>query len=578
MRAQQGDNGPLPDFLDSVPHGWSEATHQGRIFIFDAFISHATGDVERSRTLSDKLGARGLRIWHDDEQRMDDARWALRLGSALRNSRFVIVVAAPDSDLMRRPWVPIECKSAVDCEASLPGISRLMVGRTTPDAPVPAEFADCRQFDLEAQLDELVALVQAGNRLPPLGRAPSTMSLAEARTLVRSLCPPAPPKQNPSGELKPPKQRVLHTLMTSVSRALAETEADPTAPSYGLYEVWDVSQLTPDEPVCNDDVQWLIPVLEALTAVGHTESRANACFGLRGLTTWGASAAAAALRRVVVREENEDIVQLVAEWFGRTAGLDWNSLAAEDCARVLLLLPLTNVEMREELFTRLPLALRVVALPGIVARVTQRAFDQLNIARVHQAQARFKELCRNGRAMDWEVYFRELEAFLGVERDLVHYDHVPLPDRVDTYLLLVSEFARVELERGSNMTWRMMYEPAILKPLAKLSVHDLYRDRAMTTYNAVLDAMEAPVRQDLEARRREPVRTRREMEQAARLFLIEAFRRGPYFKQMEHGIYVQLTSVQDTAELMSRAEEIWKDGRQDGTDTVHDAWAGVDLV
>jgi TIR domain len=100
MRAHQDGNGPLPDFLDSVPHGWSEATHQGRIFIFDAFISHATVDVERSRTLSDTLGARGLRIWHDDEQRMDDARWALRLGSALRNSRFVIVVAAPDSDLM----------------------------------------------------------------------------------------------------------------------------------------------------------------------------------------------------------------------------------------------------------------------------------------------------------------------------------------------------------------------------------------------------------------------------------------------------------------------------------------------
>lgn len=66
---------------------------------------------------------------------MDDARWALRLGSALRNSRFVIVVAAPDSNLMRRRWVPIECKSAVDSEASLPGISRLLVGRTTPDAP-----------------------------------------------------------------------------------------------------------------------------------------------------------------------------------------------------------------------------------------------------------------------------------------------------------------------------------------------------------------------------------------------------------------------------------------------------------
>jgi hypothetical protein len=576
-RHQDGGD-PLSDFLESVPHSWSEATHHGRIFIFDAFVSHATVDVERSRTLADKLSACGLRIWHDDEQRMDDARWALRLGNALRNSRFVIVVAAPDSNLMRRRWVPIECKSAVDSEASLPGISRLLVGRTTPDAPIPAEFAHCKQFDLQAPLDELVALVQAGNRLPPLGGAPSAMSLAEARTLVRSASPPTRSKQDPSGELKPSKQRILHALMTSVSRALAETEADSTAPSYGLYEVWGVSQITLDEPVRNGDVQWLIPVLEALTAVGHTESRANACFGLRGLATWGASAAAVALRRVVVREENEDIVQLVAEWFGRTAGLDWNSLTAEDCARVLLMLPLTNVELREDLFARLTLAFRAVALPGIVARVTQRAFDQLKSdARVDEAQARFEELRRKGRATDWEVYFRELEAFVGVDRRLAHPDHVPLPERVDTYLLLVSEFARVELERGSNITWRMMYEPAILMPLAKLSVHDVYRDCAMTTYNAVLDAMEAPVRQDLEPRQRQPVRTKREMEQAARLFLIEAFRRGPYFEQMEHGVYVRLTTLDDTVELMSQAEEVGKYEREDDVDPAHDAWAGVDL-
>ena len=362
------------------------------------------------------------------------------------------------------------------------------------------------------------------------------------------MSPIASPEPDPSGELKPPKQWVLNALMTRVSGALVETEARPTTPSDGLYRVWAMSQLTPDEPIRNDEVQWIIPVLEALTAVGHTESRANACFGLRGLATWGASDAAAALRRVIVREENEDIVQLVAGWFGRTAGLDWSSLAAEDCARVLLLLPLTEVALREELLARLPLTLRVVALPGIVARVTQRALDRLKSdALIDEAQARFEELCRKrdssrdivsgtagevlylfsaakygvdtgGRAMDWEVYFRGLEVFVGIDRPLAHYDHLPLPERVDTYLRLVSEFARIELERGSNMTWRMMYERVILKPLAKLSVHDLYRDRAMTTYDAVLDAMEAPVWKDLEARRREGVQTRREMEQAARLF------------------------------------------------------------
>ena len=580
LRAHQDDKDPLLDFLNFVPRSWSEASHQGRLFIFDAFISHATIDVDRSRTLSNDLAARGLRIWHDDEQRMDDARWALRLMSALRNSRFVIVVAAPDSDLLRRRWVPIECKSAVSSETSLPGVPRLLVGLTTPDAPVPGEFAGCKKIDLQTQLDELVAVLRKGNRLPPLGRAPSTMSLAEAQTIVQSLSPLAlaPPKENPSSDFKSSKQGVLHALMTSVNNALAETEADPTSPSYGLYTVWSLSQLKLDESMSNDDVRWLISVLEALTTVGHIESRANACFGLRGLAAWGASAAVIALQRVVVRAEDEDIVQLVAEWFGRTAGLNWASLAAEDCARVLLLLPLTNVKLREVLFTRLPPALRVVALPGIVAQATQRAFDQLtSVARVDEIQARSVELFRSGRAWDWEVYFRDLAAFVGVDLPLAHYEPMPLPERVDTYLLLVCKFALNQLECGSNMIWRMLYKQAILMPLAKLSIHDLYRDRAMMAYSAVLDAMEAPVRQDLDAPRREPVQTLRELEQAARLFLIEAFRRGPYFEQMEHGIYVSLSSLQDMVELMRRAETVQRSGSHDDTDTVQDVWTGVDL-
>ena len=192
-------------------------------------------------------------------------------------------------------------------------------------------------------------------------------------------------------------------------------------------------------------------------------------------------------------------------------------------------------------------------------------------------------LHRNGSAIDWEIYFRDLEAFVGVDSPLAHPDHVLLPERVDTYLLLINEFARIELERGSNMTWRMMYEPAILASLAKLSVHDLYRDRAMTSFNAVLDAMESPVRRDLDARRLEPIRTMRELGHATRLYLIEAFRRGPYFEQMEGGTFVRLVSHEDSVELMRRSEQVSRlkaitrlQGINDYTDSIDDVWAGID--
>jgi len=58
--------------------------------------------------------------------------------------------------------------------------------------------------------------------------------------------------------------------------------------------------------------------------------------------------------------------------------------------------------------------------------------------------------------------------------------------------------------------------------------------------------------------------------------LIEAFRRGPYFEQMENGIYVRLTSFDDTMELMRQADEVRKGGRENDTDSTHYTWAGVD--
>lgn len=461
----------------------------------------------------------------------------------------------------------------------MPGVSRLLIARITADSPVPAEFDNCKQFDVQTQLNDLVEHVRKGNKLPRLGCAPPAISLSDARKLIQSPALPAGPMQGSSNDLNLSKQHVLHAFMTTMGRALAETEADSTVPSSGLYHAQLLSQITLDRPVGNDEVQWLVPILESLTSVGHAESRVNACFGLRGLANWGASAAAIALRRVIVREENEDIVQLVAEWFGNTRGLDLCSLPAKDCARVLLMLPLTNVRLRDELLGRLPQALRVVALPGIVAGVTQRALDQLkSLPRFDEARARFEELRQNGCPTEWEVYFQELKIFVGAGFRLVsHQDHVPLPERVDAYLLLINEFARIELNRGSNMIWRMDYEPALLMPLATLSVHGLYRDQAMAAYRAILDAMEAPVRQDLEARGRKLARTKRELEQAARLFSIKSFRRGPYFEQRERGTYVRLTSTEDMRELMIRAEEASKCWCEDDTVPGLDPWAGVDL-
>jgi hypothetical protein len=607
---------------------WSQKTHQDRIFMIDAFISHAAVDIERVQLLIKELVTKGLRVWPDDEQRVDDACWTQHREKALYNSRFVIVIAGPDSDLMDRRWIPFECKSAIDSEASLPGISRLLVGRTTPDIPVPTELAHCKQFDLQGSLDELVAFLQAGNLLPPLRCAPSTMLLAEARTLLkqhpiddRTLSEISKNKESirlylkkysrdlsklpEQNDWRSSKQRLLQCLTRSVSDALVETEKNLVEPSLSLYHVWVESHTTLDqldEPVHDDEVQWLIPGLEALTAVGHTESQANACFGLRCLATCGASAAAAALRRVVVRAENETIVRLVVDWFGCTVGLDWNFMAPEDCARVLLKLDLTNVELREELFARLTDDLRIVALPAIVAQTTRRAFDQ-SVARVYKAQDRFEELRRNGRPLDWEIYFRGLAEFVGFHNGFACDEYLPLQDRVDIYLTLVSEFAHIELDRGSNMIWRIMYEPALLMPLAELSAYNLYRDRATTTYYAVLDAMEAPVLQDMLAQHRrfldtmeapvlqnpdenpdemilhELFRTKRFMEQFVRLKFINALRCGPYFdKSNTVSICVRLISEDDLVIVRRMLGDAKRLERENDTDSRHDAWAGVPIL
>ncbi len=147
-----------PDGLP--PYNWSPAWGD-RVFWFDAFISHNRHDG--SAGLQERLGAAGVRAWHDSDASLADRKVQERIALALMHSRHVVVYirrAFQDST-----WCKAEYLPALQA-GRLAGAERVLVAVADSDAFVPAELQACRRFDLhEGGLENLSDFLRERNRL-----------------------------------------------------------------------------------------------------------------------------------------------------------------------------------------------------------------------------------------------------------------------------------------------------------------------------------------------------------------------------------------------------------------------------
>ncbi|MEW6369073.1 MAG: toll/interleukin-1 receptor domain-containing protein [Acidobacteriota bacterium] len=151
------------DLHPFLPVSWSKE-YGDRSFQFDAFISHNRGD-EHSKRLAQELGARGVMVWHDDDQDLRDRRVQEVVSSALIRSRFVVL--SVDDRFRDSVWCRAEYLPAIEVERQA-SASRVMVAHMVPHSVVPDSLSDTPYFECyhQDELDRLSVEVRNGNRLP----------------------------------------------------------------------------------------------------------------------------------------------------------------------------------------------------------------------------------------------------------------------------------------------------------------------------------------------------------------------------------------------------------------------------
>lgn len=68
------------------------------------FLSHARKDVALARQLAERLARRGFTVWMPEDEIEPGDNWAKKIGKALEDSEFMVILLTPkalESDLLR---------------------------------------------------------------------------------------------------------------------------------------------------------------------------------------------------------------------------------------------------------------------------------------------------------------------------------------------------------------------------------------------------------------------------------------------------------------------------------------------
>lgn len=174
---------------------------------FDVFLSHNSCDKPAVRELRDRLAARRLTVWFDEDELRPGIPWQQLLEEGIRASRSVAVVVGRDG---AGPWEKEEMRAALlfatdDKDTPRPVIPVLLPGAKRPKLPL---FLQSRTWvDLptgpadEAALDRLVWGITGRKK----ARRATDRRSTDTRDNTEALPPPEPPP------LPPPLQ--LETLL-----------------------------------------------------------------------------------------------------------------------------------------------------------------------------------------------------------------------------------------------------------------------------------------------------------------------------------------------------------------------------
>lgn len=106
----------------------------GQDFKHDVFLSHNSGSKDLARALKDRLVAKGVRVWFDDEELPPGIPWQPMVEAGIRDSRSVAVLVGQDG---LGPWEDQEMQAAL---SEAVGTGRPVIPVLLPGAPQPPKL------------------------------------------------------------------------------------------------------------------------------------------------------------------------------------------------------------------------------------------------------------------------------------------------------------------------------------------------------------------------------------------------------------------------------------------------------
>ncbi len=132
---------------------------------YDVFLSHTSADKPFVRSLADELHAAGLEVFLDEADIRAPDNFVLTLNDALRDSRFLVLIASPraaTSDWVTEEWTSFKAKHGP--------LGRIVVVMLEP-TPLPTllqtvQQVDARHRDTARVAAELIRIVGRAGELP----------------------------------------------------------------------------------------------------------------------------------------------------------------------------------------------------------------------------------------------------------------------------------------------------------------------------------------------------------------------------------------------------------------------------
>ncbi len=478
-----------PDGLP--PYNWSPAWGD-RVFCFDAFISHNRHDG--SGEFHKRLGAAGVRAWHDSDASLADRKVQERIALALMHSRHVVVYA--ERSFQDSGWCKAEYLPALHA-GRLAETERVLVAVADPGSSIPEELKACRRFDLhDGGLEELSRFLQDRNRLD---FDPATvLNLAEQWDV------PEPSSDLAWGSMPESiatRSGVISTaqLRDCLGLLLVRTRRGRKAFDNGdqlLTVVRIELQAVADGGAIPDAILALYRrVARVFTDSSDNDNRANALMILERIADLRPSAQANHdVIEFLRREKHEGIIGTTRDWLGKNPER-WS----DEERRVLQLAVLrgSNYFRKQEtagLVATFPEAVRLrVRIPAGVAHadsVLQRDFLAAEETLLRLEERLDHIVSKDIEPMETEFFLVDLDK---TGRKLLSDE--ALSDKQAVLSRLAEMYARIvpfSLEHAGRplVDMELSAYDRFLAPLSRLAAHPHVRERAIDIYQSACAALE----------------------------------------------------------------------------------------